>query len=157
MAVRDHDRPISEQGRREAGQVALRLNGRGWLPDVVLASNSTRTKQTIDEMCGVLPELAAADAHYYGSLYTVAALDGQTREHIADCLTEVLDDSKHFVVMCVGHNKGWEEAASSFCGQAVKLRTASAALLQAYADSWRDALKDHSVQWQLVEVLSPAA
>lgn len=95
------------------------------------------------------------DAHFYGSLYTVAALDGQTREHLHECLLEVVDDDRNQVVMCVGHNKGWEEAASSFCGQAVKLRTASAALLQAYADSWCDVLKD-KVQWQLVEVLSPA-
>lgn len=31
----------------------------------------------------VIPELEDADAHFLGSLYTVAALDGQTREHLA--------------------------------------------------------------------------
>lgn len=45
------------------------------------------------------------DSHFYGSLYTVAALDGQTAEHIAECLVEVVDDAKTRVVMCVGHNK----------------------------------------------------
>ncbi len=49
--------------------------------------------------------LTQVDAHYYGSLYTVAALDGQTREHIMECLLEVVDDVRNRVVMCVGHNK----------------------------------------------------
>ncbi|GLC42653.1 hypothetical protein PLESTB_001124000 [Pleodorina starrii] len=153
--VRDHDRTISETGRRQASQVAQLLKDKGWTPDLVLASNSKRTKQTLDEMCEVIEELGVVDAHYYGSLYTVAALDGQTREHICDCLLEVIDDVRNKVVMCVGHNKGWEEAASQFSGTAVKLKTASAALLQCYSASWKDVLQE-SAQWQLVEVLVPA-
>ncbi|GLI59402.1 hypothetical protein VaNZ11_001284 [Volvox africanus] len=153
--VRDHDRQISETGRKEASQVAHMLKGKGWTPDLVLASNSKRTKQTLDEMCEVMEELGVVDAHYYGSLYTVAALDGQTREHIMECLLEVVDDVRNKVVMCVGHNKGWEEAASQFSGTAVKLKTASAALLQCYSTSWKEVLQE-GVQWQLVEVLVPA-
>ena len=44
-------------------------------------------------------------------------------------------------VMCIGHNKGWEEAASLFCGQAVELQSASAALLSQPPgeDSWEGA------------------
>lgn len=103
--VRDHDRQISEIGRKQASQVAQMLISKGWTPDLVLASNSKRTKQTLDEMCEVMMELGDVDAHYYGSLYTVAALDGQTREHIMDCLLEVVDDVRNKVVMCVGHNK----------------------------------------------------
>lgn len=63
-------------------------------------------------------------------LYTVAALDGMTRQKLQECTLELVDDQKHSCVMLVGHNKGWEEAASSLSGQAIKLRTASAALLQ---------------------------
>ena len=52
--------------------------------------------------------------------------------------------------------QGWEEAASAFAGQVVKLKTASAALLQCASSSWRDVLStDSSASWQLVEVLSP--
>lgn len=96
------------------------------------------------------------DSHYYGSLYTVAALDGQTREHICECLMEVADDSKTSCILCVGHNKGWEEAASAFAGKVVKLKTASAALLQCAANSWKDVLTHDSTHWQLVGVLSPS-
>ncbi|GFR52238.1 hypothetical protein Agub_g14772 [Astrephomene gubernaculifera] len=156
QAVRDHDRQLSSAGRQQAAQVAQLIKSKGWTPDLVLASNSKRTKQTLDEMSEVLEELGSVDAHFYGSLYTVAALDGQTREHIMECLLEVVDDVRNTVVMCVGHNKGWEEAASQFAGTAVKLRTASAALLQVYSGSWREVLRD-SVTWQLVEVMGPSS
>lgn len=52
--VRDHDRPISAHGRAQAASVAKQLKELGWTPDLVLASNSKRTKQTLDEMAEVL-------------------------------------------------------------------------------------------------------
>lgn len=36
------------------------------MPDLVLASNSKRTKQTLDEMTSVMVKLGEVDAHYYG-------------------------------------------------------------------------------------------
>ena len=44
----------------------------------------------------------------------------------------MVDDRRTFCVAVVGHNKGMEEAASSFAGETVKLRTASVALLEVY-------------------------
>lgn len=66
----------------QAAETARILKSMGWVPDVVLASNAKRTRQTLDEMTSVIEGLGAVDAHLYGSLYTVAALDGQTRQHI---------------------------------------------------------------------------
>lgn len=152
--------------------MAAKLRSAGWVPDLVLASNSKRTKQTLDHMSEVLTELSDADAHYLGSLYSVAALDGQTRQHIQECLAEILQppaassssaasagaaalpDDKYRTIMLVGHNKGWEEAASSFARQAVRLKTASAALLEAAGASWGDILNDDT-EWRLVQVLQP--
>ena len=36
----------------------------------------------------------------------------------------------------MGHNKGWEEAASMFSGDSVVLKTCNAALLEAEGKSW---------------------
>lgn len=36
----------------------------------------------------------------------------------------------------MGHNKGWEEAASMFSGDSVVLKTCNAALLEASGKSW---------------------
>ncbi|GAX79009.1 hypothetical protein CEUSTIGMA_g6449.t1 [Chlamydomonas eustigma] len=141
--IRDHDRPLSSRGRNEAAALARMLQARGWIPDVVLASNAKRTKQTLEEMTSVMTDLSDVDSHLYGSLYTVNALDGQTRQHIEECLLEVCDDERHRCACIVGHNKGMEEAASSLAGCAVKLKTASAALLQCAADSWKDVLGSH--------------
>ncbi|MEW5302215.1 MAG: hypothetical protein WDW36_005018 [Sanguina aurantia] len=153
-AVKDHDRPISRVGKREAASVALKLRNLGWVPDLVIGSNSLRTKQTLEELYQVIPEMRNVDGHFYGSLYTVGALDGQTKSHLLECLSEVVEDSKNSCVLLCGHNRGWEEAASAFAGQAIKLRTASAALLQCVSTSWGDVLTEEN-RWQLVAVVEP--
>lgn len=110
--VKDHDRPITQQGREAASKVAALLQSRGWLPDLVICSNALRTRQTLEAMQHASPDFAAPTHKYFASLYTVAALDGQTRRHIAECITGAVAESVA-CVMCVGHNKGWEEAATS--------------------------------------------
>lgn len=153
-STRDHERPISSQGHQEARSIARRLRALGWAPDLIIASNSRRTKMTLDVMAEADEHLGEVDAHYLGSLYTVAALDGQTRSHLEECIRSVACDTATFCVMCVGHNKGWEEAASSFARQAVRLHTASAALFEAVGRSWQDATSP-DVEWRLVEILKP--
>eukprot|EP00877_Chromochloris_zofingiensis_P009141 jgi/Chrzof1/4480/Cz14g14230.t1 len=152
--VRDHDRRISHQGKREAMNIARRLQELDWIPDIIIASNSRRTKQTLDLMCEAHSELGTVDAHFLGSLYTVSALDGQTRTHLEECILSIASDTDNQCVMCVGHNKGWEEAASSFTKQAVRLNTASAALLEAVGKTWDDVMLPEA-DWQLVQVVSP--
>jgi hypothetical protein len=39
---------------------------------------------------------------------------------------------------CMGHNKGWEEAASMFSGASIELNTCNAALLEAAGKSWAE-------------------
>lgn len=153
--LRDHDRPISAQGAREASAIAQRLTAAGWVPDLIIASNSRRTRQTLDAMAEAAEEMGAADAHFLGSLYTVAALDGQTKHHLEETVRSVACDTQHFCVMCVGHNKGWEEAASAFAQRAVRLSTACAALFERPAGgSWEDATAP-GADWTLVQVLTP--
>lgn len=66
-------------------QVAAKLAERGWLPDVIVSSDSTRTKQTLAMMAEAHPAFQEAATLFRGSLYTVAALDGQTRKHLQVC------------------------------------------------------------------------
>lgn len=39
---------------------------------------------------------------------------------------------------CMGHNRGWEEAASMFSGASIELNTCNAALLEAAGKSWAE-------------------
>lgn len=54
-----------------------------------------------------------------GSLYTVAALDGQTKHHLEETIRSMASDAKNFCVMCVGHNKGWEEVSEAMVRQSI--------------------------------------
>jgi hypothetical protein len=38
----------------------------------------------------------------------------------------------------MGHNRGWEEAASTLTGASVELKTCNAALLEATGKSWEE-------------------
>lgn len=38
----------------------------------------------------------------------------------------------------MGHNRGWEEAASIFSGAPIELKTCNAALLEATGKSWEE-------------------
>lgn len=38
----------------------------------------------------------------------------------------------------MGHNKGWEEAASMLSGSPIRLQTCNAALLEARGKSWNE-------------------
>jgi hypothetical protein len=82
--LRDHDRNISEKGVKDAKLVAKTLTELELLPDLLLCSNSRRTKQTVEAMALENEHFDNIDSHFFGTLYTVAALDGQTRSHIAE-------------------------------------------------------------------------
>ena len=60
------------------------------------------------------PGCRHAETHFRGSLYTIAALDGMTRKHLQNVIVDACRQSMHECVLCLGHNKGWEEAATSF-------------------------------------------
>ena len=62
--------------------MAEKLASRGWLPDLIMSSNSLRTRQTLQAMSAAVAAFGAAETHLLGSLYTVAALDGQTLKHL---------------------------------------------------------------------------
>ena len=81
--VRDHDRSISSAGTHDARAVAQHLRDEAWLPDLLLCSNSKRTRQTVDAMAEEVPAFGDADSHFLGTLYTIAALDGMTKSHLS--------------------------------------------------------------------------
>lgn len=46
----------------------------------------------------------------------------------------------YLIFRCMGHNRGWEEAASTLSGASIQLKTCNAALLQAVGKSWDEVL-----------------
>ena len=90
--TRDHDRPITEAGVAAAKACARALRDSGWLPDLVLASDALRSRQTLDAMREEVPELLqGVRVRFAGALYAAAAMDdNQTARALAATLEEAL-------------------------------------------------------------------
>ena len=69
-------------------------------------------------------------------------------------VAELARDDLNGTIMCVGHNRGWQEAAAAFAATPVLLKTAHAALLQSAAPSWAAAVAD-GAPWRLVGLVTP--
>lgn len=138
----DHDRPLAPRGLRDAPRVAAWLRAAGWQPDAVVLSDATRTRQTWAAMAPALgPSLPL---RVVPTLY----LAGLTALR-ADAATW---DPAWGRVLALGHNPGWEQAASHLGGVPVELKTASCALLEGAGPSWSQALAG---PWRLVRLLHP--
>jgi phosphohistidine phosphatase SixA len=163
-SLKDHDRPLTAWGRSAASALCANLVDAGWAdPDLVLCSASVRSRETLAEMTKVHPALRDVDTRFLGSLYAFAAMDGVTADHLKETVlaaTGAVDAENRVrnakTVMMIGHNKGWEEAAGDFTGDAVKLGVANAALLECANDdvgSWAEAFDAEApAGWRLRDV-----
>ncbi|XP_010910101.1 uncharacterized protein At3g52155, chloroplastic isoform X2 [Elaeis guineensis] len=153
--TKDHDRPLSKAGRADAISVSYKLQQMGWIPELILSSNATRTKETLQIMQEHAQGFSEAEVYFIPSFYSVAAMDGQTAEHLQKAVCEYSRD-EILTVMCMGHNRGWEEAASMFSGATVELKTCNAALLEATGKSWDEAFTLAGLGgWKLCGVVKP--
>jgi len=63
----DHERPLNARGRRSAVAIGKWLEDKGYVPDVVLCSTATRTRETLEGLkLGVVPA-KFLDALYHAS------------------------------------------------------------------------------------------
>jgi phosphohistidine phosphatase len=143
-AATDHQRPLNKRGRKAAQTMGQRIAAVGWIPDLVLCSAATRTRETWDRMCGAFP--GDIPVRYLDALY----LAGPTE--LTDALQHVAES--HRTVLALGHNPGWEEAVECFSGHARQMKTADAALLTVAASSWAEASVLRG-SWDLVDVMEP--
>jgi phosphohistidine phosphatase len=141
-AMTDHERPLNKRGRRDAPRIAATIAHMGWLPSLVLSSDSARTKETWKRMCAAFPtEMREV---YLPSLYHAGLNE----------LQQEMMDIEDETVLALGHNPGWEGALSWLTGESLSMTTSNAALLSHPAASWRDALSSPTT-WKLHRLLRP--
>ena len=141
-AATDHQRPLNKRGRRDAPRIGARLQELGWIPDLVIASDSQRTRETWQRMqTGFLQTI---EERFDGDFYHGGLAD------IANACAGLTEDISTLLVL--GHNPGWEDAAAELSGQWVRMTTANAALLQSDAEDWTTAM---DTDWLLVDLLRP--
>ncbi|WP_126978096.1 SixA phosphatase family protein [Frigidibacter oleivorans] len=93
----DHDRRLNARGRRSAEALGHWLRSRGYLPDQVLCSSATRTRETL-EMLG----LGEVPTQFVPALYHAEA----------QAMLAELRKATGQTVMMLGHNPGIAEFAA---------------------------------------------
>ncbi len=141
---RDHDRPLSLRGERDAQNMGMLLALSGTrLPGLVICSTALRARATLDLALRAgdwAPDVRFSDALYQA---TVA----QVLEFIRD-----LPD-QHDRIMLVGHEPTWSGLVHALTGGRVRMPTAGMARLDLEADGWRDVEEGRG---ELVWLLQPA-
>ena len=141
-APTDHGRPLNKRGRKAAPKVGAELAARGWVPEVVLSSDSTRTRETFERMkkrMGFEGEFELVPNLYHGGVV-------EARRAIVSLPADVK------CALLLGHNPGWEDVVEHLCGQTVVMKTGCAALLRAKGN-WGDLAAKKT--WSLVDVIYP--
>lgn len=142
--LRDHARPLNERGVLQAEAMGHKLKHMDWLPEIILASDSMRTRETYEGFlvgCGQSIPLVLCP-HFYES---------PDYETIRD---ELFPVNGVQTILVLGHNPGWSEAVEILTQEACGLHTGEAALLTHSGASWSDAVV-HQGSWRLIEIVSP--
>ena len=96
----DHDRPLAPRGIKAAEKIGRWLVSKEHLPQTVLCSTATRTRQTWEGISKLVP--APTEEVFVSALY--GASPGMMLKH--------LQNAKSGSVMMIGHNPGSAELAS---------------------------------------------
>ncbi len=127
--VRDPDRPLSDQGRRQARRVGEYLKNQNIVHDLALSSTALRARETTEV---VLTEAeCAADVRYDQRIYEA------TRQQLLEVISEIDDGNSR--VLLVGHNPGLEELIHHLTDHFVHLATATLAKIDLPVSEWTKA------------------
>lgn len=143
-AQTDHARPLNKRGRRDAPRVGEHLAELGWTPELVLCSDSMRTRETWKLMREAFhPD---PDVRYSRKLYHADV------GNFVDAVAAVPKTFK--TVAVIGHNTGWEEVVEMLCGDYHRMTTCNAALFELDEKKWTRALT-RAGDWKLVDLVRP--
>lgn len=97
----DFERALTERGRRDAPRVGRAMDVEGYVPDLILCSPSTRTRQTL--------ELAAAEFGGNAPTDFVEEIYDARASELLNLVREL--PAKVARPLLVGHNPGFEDLA----------------------------------------------
>jgi phosphohistidine phosphatase len=126
---RDHDRELTDRGRRDAALIGRFLARAELVPELVVSSTATRARDTA--------RLAIEAGRFRAPLRETPALYECPIERALD-LVRSLDDRVSTVLM-VGHEPTWSALASILAGGGrLRLPTAGLAYLEFGVESWSE-------------------
>lgn len=140
----DHERPLNARGQRDAPAMGNLLKVLNLIPDKVILSDSTRTRDTFEHMWASMPDIEPVYAHnlYLGGLNDIVKHCSLLNEHVESALF-------------LGHNPGFSQAAGWLSNTFVELKTAYIAVLEAEMvdGDWSSLMKPGA--WTLTAVYTP--
>ena len=112
----DHERPLTDWGRRDARRIAEVLKQEDLVPGRIVVSTANRTQQTVERM-----------VEHLGSIPVV--VDPSLYMATPSAVLEILEDHSRQVspLLIVAHNPGMQSIVSSMAGVLVPFPTASVA------------------------------
>lgn len=138
----DHQRPLNGRGKKAATAVGAALTARGYPPELIWSSDSTRTRQTAMRLIRAIPGAQMVNyipEFYHGSAEEVFRYAAKTGEPDVKAL------------MLLGHNPGWSELYQIFTGQFHAFPTAACCVLKRIGDGdWLD-----PENWRAVDMIIP--
>ncbi|WP_171179709.1 histidine phosphatase family protein [Ruegeria sp. HKCCD8929] len=125
----DHARPLNKRGRKSAKAIGAWLAEKGWEPDQVLSSSSTRTRETWERMGLDAPKVSFTHDLYHAS---------------AAQMLRLLSEAKGATVLMLGHNPGIADFAEEIVAEAPPhprffgYPTCATTVVRFDIDDWRD-------------------
>jgi phosphohistidine phosphatase len=134
--TRDHERTLAPRGREAAPRIGAYMARHGLLPDLVLCSTATRTRETWDLAAATFPDPPPT------------TYDERVYESGAGTLLDVVKEAKPGVhgLLLVGHNPGLHDLAQRLIASGdvdmrqrltEKFPTGALAVIDFAVDDWR--------------------
>ncbi len=142
----DHERSLNARGRGDAPRMAQWLGEQTWIPDAVLSSTATRTRETISLMNNTW-QFPVANVTYHESLYLASA------ESILNSIAACSLDASSLLVL--GHNPGMSYLVSMLARERLEIPTAAIAIFDCVLSDWSQLTETTEVQ--LIQLIRPKA
>lgn len=107
---KDFDRELAEKGLRQAIEMKAFLSKTDWKKTLLLCSDASRTKQTLEN---VSLEGQFKAIEYSNELYLAEAMHLKT----------LIADQENYYLFIIGHNNGLSELAEELCSNSICLKT----------------------------------
>ena len=126
--ISDHDRPLNNRGRRNAPTMGGVIMSEGIVPDLIVSSTATRTRETVDLVSVEFDadvQVVFDEALYHAAPGTLMARIRTTPDQVG-------------TLMLVGHNPGMEELVHQLTGKFESFPTGALAAMSIDTDQWSD-------------------
>ncbi len=122
---KDFDRELAEKGLRQAIEMKAFLSKTDWKKTLLLCSDASRTKQTLEN---VALEGQFKAIEYSNELYLAEAMHLKT----------LIADQENYDLFIIGHNNGLSELAEELCSNSICLKTCEYIQIECDENDWSD-------------------